>query len=84
MAKRAVVSGGGTGIGAAIARALVADGYRVVIVGRRAAVLEATAKEIGDAVVPATADLTVPSDVERLVSTVDGPMDVPVNHAGRR
>jgi 3-oxoacyl-[acyl-carrier protein] reductase len=82
MGKLAVVSGGGTGIGASIARALAADGYRVVIVGRRAAVLEATAKEIGDAVVPVTADLTAPSDVERLVSTVDSPVDVLVNNAG--
>jgi 3-oxoacyl-[acyl-carrier protein] reductase len=82
MGRQAVVSGGGTGIGAAITRALVEDGYRVVIVGRRAAVLAATAQEIGTGVVPVAADLTVPSDVERLVSTVDGPVDVLVNNAG--
>ena len=35
MGKRAVVSGGGTGIGAAVARVLAGDGYQVTIVGRR-------------------------------------------------
>ncbi len=42
----AVVSGGGTGIGRATAAALAADGMDVVIVGRRADVLRATADEI--------------------------------------
>jgi NAD(P)-dependent dehydrogenase (short-subunit alcohol dehydrogenase family) len=82
MGKQAVVSGGGTGIGAAIARVLVDDGYQVVIVGRRADVLAATAREIGDAVRPEVADLTSVSDVERLGSTVDGEVDVLVNNAG--
>src|SRR5256885_3074575 len=82
MGKQAVVSGGGTGIGAAVARALVDDGYRVVIVGRRADVLDATARELGDAVRPEVADLTSVSEVERLVSTMDGPVDVLVNNAG--
>ncbi|MFI6447209.1 SDR family NAD(P)-dependent oxidoreductase [Kitasatospora sp. NPDC050543] len=36
----AVVSGGGTGIGRAIAHAFAADGHRVVVLGRRAEVLE--------------------------------------------
>ncbi|MCU4186797.1 SDR family oxidoreductase [Acidiferrimicrobium sp. IK] len=47
-----VVSGGGTGIGRAIARSLAVQGDQVVIVGRRAAVLDATAREIDDATVP--------------------------------
>jgi 3-oxoacyl-[acyl-carrier protein] reductase len=82
MGRQAVVSGGGTGIGAAVARALVDDGYQVVIVGRRADVLEATARELGDAVRAEVADLTSVPDVERLVSTVDGEIDVLVNNAG--
>jgi 3-oxoacyl-[acyl-carrier protein] reductase len=82
MGRQAVVSGGGTGIGAAVARALVEDGFQVVIVGRRASVLEATARELGDAVRPFVADLTSVPDVERLASTVDGQVDVLVNNAG--
>lgn len=82
MGKLAVVSGGGTGIGTAIARVLVEDGYQVVIIGRRAEVLAATAGELGDAVRPVVADLTSVSDVDRVVSTVDGEVDVLVNNAG--
>src|SRR2546423_4315051 len=82
MGRQAVVSGGGTGIGAAVARALAEDGFQVVIVGRRASVLEATARELGDAVRPVVADLTSVPDVERLASTVDGQVDVLVNNAG--
>ncbi|MFC7545087.1 SDR family NAD(P)-dependent oxidoreductase [Plantactinospora sp. GCM10030261] len=85
----AVVSGGGTGIGAAVARVLVSDGYDVLIVGRRADVLRTTADQIGAdsgrpaAVVPVDADLTEPAGVERVAAAVDDrPVDVLVNNAG--
>jgi 3-oxoacyl-[acyl-carrier protein] reductase len=85
----AVVSGGGTGIGAAVARGLAIDGYDVVIVGRRADVLGTTAKrlieEVGrpDAVRGVPADLTDPAQVERVVEAVGGrPVDAVVNNAG--
>lgn len=42
----AVVSGGGTGIGAASAKALAEDGYDVLIVGRRGDVLDVAAERI--------------------------------------
>jgi len=42
-----LVTGGGTGIGADIARQLAADGHRVMISGRREAPLRAVAREIG-------------------------------------
>ena len=45
-AKVAVVTGGGTGIGKAMTRALAAAGWSVAITGRRAEVLEATAAEL--------------------------------------
>ena len=49
VASVAVVSGGGTGIGKAITARLVADGDHVVILGRRAEVLEAAAEELSAA-----------------------------------
>ncbi|MCX4092063.1 SDR family NAD(P)-dependent oxidoreductase [Nocardia sp. alder85J] len=90
MARRAVVSGGGTGIGKAVARRLASDGDEVVIVGRRIAVLEAAAArintEIGaDRVDIAVADLTVPEEVravvERITASGHG-IDVVINNAG--
>ena len=41
------VTGGGTGLGLACAKALVAEGARVVLAGRRQEVLEAAAAELG-------------------------------------
>ncbi|MFE3195787.1 SDR family NAD(P)-dependent oxidoreductase [Nocardia sp. NPDC059240] len=89
MARLAVVSGGGTGIGKAVARRLAADGVDVIIVGRRAGVLETAAKEINSSVgaervTTATADLTEPQQVRAVVETIAaaGPVDVLVNNAG--
>jgi len=81
MNRQVVVSGGGTGIGRAIAAAFAADGDRVVIVGRRADVLERTAAELPGEICPVAADLTVPGDARRVADAV-GPVDVIVNNAG--
>lgn len=81
--RTAVVTGGGTGIGRGIARALAADGYRVAVVGRRREVLDAVAAETGAVVV--TADLTKVEDVERAaLELVDhlGAVDALVLNAG--
>ena len=85
----AVVSGGGTGIGAAVARGLVDDGYDVLIVGRRADVLLDTAERIGvecgraDAVSAVTADLTDPAQLAGVVEAVgERAVDAVVNNAG--
>ncbi|PYE20835.1 short subunit dehydrogenase [Williamsia limnetica] len=50
MSKKIVITGGGTGIGRAIAVRFAAAGDQVVITGRRAAVLENAAQEIGTGV----------------------------------
>lgn len=52
MAAVVVVSGDGTGIGRAAARAVAADGSHVLILGRRLEVLERTAVELGAETVP--------------------------------
>lgn len=85
----AVVSGGGTGIGAAIARTFAVDGYDVVIVGRRTDVLDATAARVDaecgrtGAVRAVGADLTDPDQLDRVLDALDGrPVDVVVNNAG--
>ena len=80
----AVVTGGGTGIGRAVAATLVARGDRVAILGRRPEVLEATAGELGCAW--RQADVTVREQVRAAVDWVVaelGPgIDVLVNNAG--
>ncbi|GAA1027919.1 SDR family oxidoreductase [Virgisporangium ochraceum] len=75
-----MVSGGGTGIGRAIAVAFARAGEDVTIVGRRADVLAKVAAEF-DTVTAVAADLSVPADVERVAATLDS-VDVVVNNAG--
>ena len=65
-----VVTGGGTGIGAACALLAAQEGARVTICGRTASKLEQTAERIrsaGGAVLVVTADVTVEGDVARLM-----------------
>lgn len=65
MSKVVLVTGGGTGIGAAVARLLARGGDRVVICGRREGPLRTVAEEIGAHVV--VADVSEPAGVERVV-----------------
>ncbi|WP_216893867.1 SDR family NAD(P)-dependent oxidoreductase [Nocardia alni] len=79
-----VVTGGGTGIGRATARAFAAEGARVIVIGRRRGVLEETAAGDGR-IVPLVADLTSDGEPERIVHSVRerfGRLDVLVNNAG--
>jgi NAD(P)-dependent dehydrogenase (short-subunit alcohol dehydrogenase family) len=84
----AIVTGGGTGIGAAIAASLCAAGARVMIGGRRVRPLEETSAGIrakGGEVLFRKTDVSVPAECEGLVEeTVEryGPVDILVNNAG--
>ncbi|SEE87127.1 SDR family NAD(P)-dependent oxidoreductase [Ruania alba] len=76
----AVVTGGGTGIGRAIAADLAASGHDVTIVGRRPDVLERTAAELDVRAV--AADLEDPADIARLADALPTRIDVLVANAG--
>ena len=85
--KVAVVTGAGSGIGRAVTLALLRDGYRVALAGRRREPLEQTAAQSGDAartlVVPS--DVRDPASVEALFATVKksfGRLDLLFNNAG--
>lgn len=87
--RTAVISGGGTGIGLAVARALLEDGMRVMLVGRRAEVLAGAAKDLSllgpvefEAVDLSDATATE-SAMGRVVERLDGRIDVVVANAGR-
>jgi NAD(P)-dependent dehydrogenase (short-subunit alcohol dehydrogenase family) len=86
--KTAIVTGAGTGVGRAVALALLADGYAVALAGRRVEPLQATAEDSGPARERA---LVVPADVSDAESvralfeaTVGafGRLDVLFNNAG--
>lgn len=79
--QRALVTGGGTGLGRAIASCLAQSGAEVVIAGRRVDVLERAAAEIGQGCRTASLDL---ADTDSLTTFEDrlGPIDILVNNAG--
>jgi NAD(P)-dependent dehydrogenase (short-subunit alcohol dehydrogenase family) len=81
--KSALVTGGSSGIGLAIARALREDGYALTLAARRPEPLEAAAAELGALAVPA--NLGDPDECVRVVAAHaehHGGMDVLVNSAG--
>ncbi|MEX2804470.1 SDR family NAD(P)-dependent oxidoreductase [Streptococcus sp. H31] len=81
--KVALVTGGGSGIGRAIADRYAEEGAKVVIAGRREAVLqEAAAANANISYV--VADITRSDDVAKIAGTIDfgGQLDILVNNAG--
>jgi NADP-dependent 3-hydroxy acid dehydrogenase YdfG len=65
--RSAIVTGGGTGIGAAIARRLSADGYAVTVMGRRTEPLDEVVEQLGEGLA-VTGDVGRPDDCQRVVA----------------
>jgi 3-oxoacyl-[acyl-carrier protein] reductase len=78
--RQVVVTGGGTGIGKAIAATFAQEGNEVVITGRRPEPLAAAAAEIGGQAVPF--DAADPAQVEHALRQLPATVDVLVNTAG--
>ncbi len=86
--KRILVTGGGTGLGAAMAERFAELGARIVICGRRLDVLEETSARIANAtgaeIVPLACDIRDAAQVDRMLDAIwaTGPLDALVNNAG--
>ncbi len=81
--KVAVVTGGASGLGAALSRALAAEGARVIVVDRDALGARAVAEEVDGLAVEA--DVRVEADIQRAVEAAiewAGPVDIMVSNAG--
>ena len=79
--KHAVVTGGGSGIGAAIARRLLADGLRVTLMGRSEARLLSAQAALGDVAIQ-MCDVGDEGSVDRAFAAA-GDVDILVNNAGQ-
>ena len=82
MTRTVLVTGGGTGIGRAVAAAFARDGDTVFVTGRRTEPLEKTAEELGDNVHALTCDNSDPKDLKRLQDSLPGTIDVVAHCAG--
>jgi gluconate 5-dehydrogenase len=83
--KRALVTGGGTGIGLGISKAFIEAGAEVVITGRREEVLQDAFKELGENVRYRVFDITCKKEIPAFIQDLEtqfGGIDILVNNAG--
>lgn len=84
--RHAVVTGGGQGIGAAIARLLVAHGANVTVLGRKLATVQALAAEQPERMHAVTADVSDADQVQAAFANARqrfGPIAILINNAGQ-
>lgn len=77
-----VVTGAASGIGKAVASRIVREGGRVIAVDISADGLTALAAELGEALVPVTADITAPASADAVLAAAGGRADALANVAG--
>jgi len=81
--RTALITGGGSGLGAAIATALHAAGADVVLVGRSAEPLQRVAERLGERAKSLIADVADPASIEALAGELEGTeVSILVNNAG--
>ena len=83
--KTAIITGGGTGIGLATARAFCQEGAKVILFGRRKEKLEKAVENLGGSAIIVQGDMTNNNDLDKLINeTLHNfkKIDVLVNNAG--
>jgi 3-hydroxybutyrate dehydrogenase len=83
--KIALITGGGRGIGRAIALAFAREGVRIAVAARTAEQVEQVAAEIGNGAIAVVCDVSDPESVQRTFDEVSerlGEVDILVNNAG--
>jgi NAD(P)-dependent dehydrogenase (short-subunit alcohol dehydrogenase family) len=83
--KTVIITGAGTGIGRACALALAKESANVVLVGRRRELLDDVAREIGEAALAISADVSQKADIDRVLDQTTGrfgSVNVLLNNAG--
>ena len=83
--KTAIITGGGTGIGLATARAFCKEGAKVILFGRRKEKLEKAVEKLGGSAIIVQGDMTNNNDLDKLINkTLHNfkKIDVLVNNAG--
>jgi gluconate 5-dehydrogenase len=83
--QHALITGGGTGIGYAIAKLMIAAGAQVLITGRREEALQRACQELGEAAAYLVHDVAQVDSIPELVERAEAiaPIDVLINNAGR-
>ena len=79
--KTALITGGGRGIGRAIALAFAREGARIAVAARTAEQVEQVAREVGNNAIAVVCDVANPESVTQMFKEV-GEIDILVNNAG--